>query len=265
MTTMKLGDKGLAVQNVQKALIACGFEVDVDGVYGPITEAAVRRFQKSRGLTIDGIAGPATLNALKSPRYALPIPPVTRLVALSVVGRLARAWAWTAKKAKYILGEGGRGGESPLTPDKNGTLGSDCVGFVLWCMGIDRYQPKLFKYYDGWMNTDSIIEDARTGVGGGHWKLLKKPQVGCLVIFPSIHKNGKMTRMGHVGIVVEVPGEWPDDFASWTAKERTNLLKLVKVIDCNASLGRKLSGKAIGQLTAAASWNKPDAVWVELA
>jgi peptidoglycan hydrolase-like protein with peptidoglycan-binding domain len=38
----------------------------VDGLYGPLTEAAVKRFQSSAGLAIDGIAGPQTLKALRA-------------------------------------------------------------------------------------------------------------------------------------------------------------------------------------------------------
>ena len=44
---------------VQRAL-----GVDSDGVAGPQTRRAIRRFQRAHGLTPDGVLGPATLAAL---------------------------------------------------------------------------------------------------------------------------------------------------------------------------------------------------------
>jgi len=57
------GSQGRQVQLLQAALGS----VRVDGVYGPETEAAVRSFQASHGLTVDGIAGPQTNAALGEP------------------------------------------------------------------------------------------------------------------------------------------------------------------------------------------------------
>ena len=37
----------------------------VDGSYGPATEKAVIAYQRSRGLKVDGITGPATIAAMK--------------------------------------------------------------------------------------------------------------------------------------------------------------------------------------------------------
>src|SRR2546421_12590838 len=36
----------------------------IDGIRGPLTDAAVRSFQRSHHLTVDGIAGPQTRGAL---------------------------------------------------------------------------------------------------------------------------------------------------------------------------------------------------------
>ena len=41
----------------------------IDGRYGPRTEHAVELFQSAHGLRVDGIAGPITLSALRTPSY----------------------------------------------------------------------------------------------------------------------------------------------------------------------------------------------------
>ena len=54
-----------AVRNVQARLRALGFyRGGVDGVWGAGTQAAVERFQRGRGLQVDGQPGPATLSAM---------------------------------------------------------------------------------------------------------------------------------------------------------------------------------------------------------
>lgn len=61
----KLGSSGSEVTAIQKALKERGlFTANVTGYYGTQTQAAVKKFQKQKGLTVDGIAGPQTLNAL---------------------------------------------------------------------------------------------------------------------------------------------------------------------------------------------------------
>lgn len=57
----KEGSKGEIVLQIQRSLAGYGLGVYPDGIYGKITAAAVREFQKQNNLKADGIAGPATL------------------------------------------------------------------------------------------------------------------------------------------------------------------------------------------------------------
>lgn len=62
MTLLMRGSRGPAVRQLQSDL---GFSGDdVDGIYGPATARAVKRFQSSEGLAVDGKAGQDTLRAL---------------------------------------------------------------------------------------------------------------------------------------------------------------------------------------------------------
>lgn len=63
--TLKPGDRGQAVTQLQKLLNSMGMSLFVDGDYGPATAAAVRSFQQKRGLVIDGVAGFKTQEALQ--------------------------------------------------------------------------------------------------------------------------------------------------------------------------------------------------------
>jgi peptidoglycan hydrolase-like protein with peptidoglycan-binding domain len=59
---LSAGSEGRQVQLLQQALGG----IQVDGVFGPETEAAVRSFQSSRGLTVDGVVGAQTGAALRA-------------------------------------------------------------------------------------------------------------------------------------------------------------------------------------------------------
>src|SRR5262249_58068250 len=66
---LSLGSTGLDVQRLQRALTAAlARTVTIDGTFGSLTDQAVRDYQSSRGLTVDGVAGSATWSALQSGR-----------------------------------------------------------------------------------------------------------------------------------------------------------------------------------------------------
>lgn len=62
--TYKIGSSGEMVRCIQKALVAAGFAMIADGIFGTKTDKAVRAFQQLKKLTPDGIVGPKTLAAL---------------------------------------------------------------------------------------------------------------------------------------------------------------------------------------------------------
>jgi peptidoglycan L-alanyl-D-glutamate endopeptidase CwlK len=66
MSVLKQGSSGPDVTALQTRLKSLGFDPHgVDGNFGPGTKAALIAFQKSKGLTADGLAGPQTMNALQ--------------------------------------------------------------------------------------------------------------------------------------------------------------------------------------------------------
>jgi N-acetyl-anhydromuramyl-L-alanine amidase AmpD len=62
---LKLKAQGPFVSELQRLLTGRNLPLVVDGVFGPRTELAVKDFQKSAGLTVDGIVGAKTWKELR--------------------------------------------------------------------------------------------------------------------------------------------------------------------------------------------------------
>lgn len=98
---LKLTDprmRGSAVAAAQRRLDLHGVAVDNDGVFGPNTEAAVKAFQKIKGLTPDGVIGQNTWDALLAP---------TLNEGLAVARRVLPILGWTWSNSSVTL-SGGR-------------------------------------------------------------------------------------------------------------------------------------------------------------
>jgi len=165
---------------------------------------------------------------------------------------IGRARSMLGRPIAYVLGCGGRnpGAATPETtrtfPGGTKRTGSDCIGFVAWCSGFDRFNES-FPLYGGWINTDSSL-----GVWNGtRWnpidrffRLVTTPVAGCWVVYPSIDldHDGKRDRIGHVGIVSDVSG--------WESRKWDG----IKVIHCSAVAYRK-TGSAIIE-TAGTIWGR---------
>lgn len=87
---MKIGSRGELVTELQEALVALGYAVDTDGIYGPGTAGAVSRFQQEHGLAADGIAGQATQAAVEG--------------ALRATKGGSSFWSWAAQCVRDVFG-----------------------------------------------------------------------------------------------------------------------------------------------------------------
>ncbi|MCF6525089.1 peptidoglycan-binding protein [Streptomyces sp. JJ36] len=64
--TLRRGSEGPPVRQAQCYLnyATTGDDLVQDGVFGPVTEAAARRFQRCAGITVDGVIGAQTWSFL---------------------------------------------------------------------------------------------------------------------------------------------------------------------------------------------------------
>ncbi len=67
---IRQGSTGSTVREIQTRLKAWGYYTgSVDGIFGPLTETAVRFFQRKHGLAVDGIVGSQTAAAIGVPLH----------------------------------------------------------------------------------------------------------------------------------------------------------------------------------------------------
>lgn len=109
---LRPGASGDPVRDLQRRLSRAGLRADGDrtGLYGPVTEAAVRAFQERRGLRIDGICGAQTWASLVEAGHALGDrllylrAPMLRGDDVAEVQRLLGLLGFDAGKVDGILG-----------------------------------------------------------------------------------------------------------------------------------------------------------------
>lgn len=170
--------------------------------------------------------------------------PTTRAEAVERARRLAGP---AGAAIRYRLADH-QGGRDPHAADcashwKSPIIGvsyatADCAGFVAWVLGFDRYQPKDFAIYGGWLNCDSIVIDARTIESW--FKIVNTPMPGDVIVYPSIDldHDGDRDRVGHIGLITAVMPSWQRE--SWGA---------LRVVHCSGGNDR-IYKRAIRETTA---------------
>lgn len=88
------------VAEIQKKLNLLGYDLAVDGYFGPVTLEAVKNFQKKSGLGTDGIVGAITWNALFGSQNAQYYSPAEKIV---VEFYKALSWGDGATAVKYVI------------------------------------------------------------------------------------------------------------------------------------------------------------------
>jgi peptidoglycan hydrolase-like protein with peptidoglycan-binding domain len=127
---MRLGQRGWDVAALQFLLSSRGFGPGgFDGGFGPNTSTAVRRFQSAAGLSVDGVAGPSTLAALRRRRLSAPSPSGPVRFLRPIAGRITDGFGWV----------GGRRHTGVDIPAASGTpigaAGRGVVAFAGWNAG----------------------------------------------------------------------------------------------------------------------------------
>ncbi len=64
LPTLHFGHRGISVKVLQRLLIYNGYAISVDGIFGALTETAVKAFQNQHDLGVDGVVGNKTWRAL---------------------------------------------------------------------------------------------------------------------------------------------------------------------------------------------------------
>lgn len=110
-STLRMGDQGSEVAEIQGRLAMLGYDVVADGDFGPATVDAIKDFQTINGMKADGLIGPATFMAL----MGRDMPEISR--GSSYINRRVISHAMQYIGVPYVFG-----GTSPY--------GFDCSGYV---------------------------------------------------------------------------------------------------------------------------------------
>ncbi len=140
--------------------------VPVDGAYGPVTRQAVKRFQASHGLVVDGIVGPQTLAAL-----GIRHPDGSSGGSNGGGGSHASSDAATAvAAARSALG-------TPYAWGGNGPSSFDCSGLMVWAWrqaGVTLPRTSYAQYLAGRpvsrsnVRAGDLVFFATNGPGASH-------------------------------------------------------------------------------------------------
>lgn len=185
-TLLKVGSRGAAVQDIQKKLVALGYNVGstgADGIFGNATKNAVIKFQGSVRISKDGIVGSQTLAKLNE-AYS------NRNKGQSVTSTTSYVGKDYVRKAQVHMNNFAGAG---LATD--GLWGANSRKGLVKCL-----QRALNKDYGAKLVEDGIRGSSTNSALGNHY--VKRAETQYLVTFVEI---GLMA-LGYYNSSVEAPG-----------------------------------------------------------
>jgi hypothetical protein len=212
MAVLSWGSSGPEVERLQQQLQVAGFFFGtVDGQYGALTYAAVKRFQQSMSLPTDGIAGPQTLAMLQS-----------------AVGMAPSTGTGGGTTGGGTTGGGTTGG---------GTTGGGVKGggrTMSVHIGLNRVDPAKYGGWDGRLSGCERDAQTMTDIAqaeGFAFRQLLSPQATSVNILQEIRRAAQtlraggtflLTYAGHGGQVADPSGDEETDELdeTWVAYDR---------------------------------------------
>ena len=170
--TLKKGSKGTSVKNLQLFLTWYGIKVTADADFGVKTETALKTFQKTEGLKVDGIYGKASQAKAKTYKASSPAPtPTVGTNAQKLVAQMDRlAWKYGTAKSKYAYKTGAPTSACKTAMKKYGydkkAEWSDCGDFVNTAVreaGIDKSFTSLHGVKKAFPKTEKAFNIVHSG------------------------------------------------------------------------------------------------------
>ena len=134
--TLRRGDSGASVEQLQSALNDRGAELPVTGFFGSMTEDAVQDVQSSAGIAVDGVVGADTRAALEGGSGSVDSSSEATISTTSApAGGASVSTASTSTSGNAIVDAARTALGTPYAWGESSLSGMDCSGLVAYAYG----------------------------------------------------------------------------------------------------------------------------------